>query len=517
MKLVKRLDRNLDPTVFLWACALTGPFLVAGALFPDGAARAASAVLDHLTSRWDWLYLGSVSLFLAAAVAIALSPLGRIRLGRDGEQPEFRRVSWFAMLFSAGMGIGLVFWSVAEPMTHFTTPPAGQAGTPAAARLAFEIFFFHWGLHAWGTYVVVGLAMALSQYRKGRPALVSSCLVPLLGERFARGGGGRTVDVLAIWATIMGVVTSLGLGTLQVASGLNASLGTPTGGGVNVVVIAGITCLFLVSAVTGIKRGIKLLSLLNVGLMVFVLAYFAGLGPTRYIVETFVAALGRYLADLPGLSTSRELFGNLDWTRGWTVFYWAWWIAWAPFVGAFIARISRGRSVREFIGVVLVLPALFSFLFASCLGGTAVYQDLFQGGSIGALVSTNLEGALFETLRHLPGFTALAVVANVLIISFFVTSADSATYVISSLSTGGSPAPDRRLVVFWGCALGAMAAVLLTVGGLKALQTASIVGSFPFVAVMWLLLAATVRDLLREHRAARARSGCTAASPAPPA
>jgi len=491
----------LDGKVFAWACALTLPFLAVGALYPKRTGAVASALLDQLTHRWDWLYLFSVSLFLAAALAVGLSPLGRLRLGSQDEKPEFTRLSWFSMLFSAGMGIGLVFWSVAEPMTHFASPPLGQAGTPEAGRRAFEIFFFHWGFHAWGTYVVVGLAMALSQFRKGRPALISRCLTPLLGERRVRGGGGRAIDVLAIWATVMGVVTSLGLGTLQVVSGLGASLGVPQTSRVQLAVVLGITLLFIISAVTGIKRGIKLLSLLNVGLMVFVLCWFAGFGPSAYLGRTFLETLGDYLTDLPALSTTTRLFGNREWTQGWTVFYWAWWIAWAPFVGAFIARISRGRTVREFVAVVLVLPALFSFLFASALGGTAIHLDLYRGGEIAALVAGNVEGALFETLRHLPGFAVLAALANLLIISFFVTSADSATYVIGSFSTRGSPGADKRLVIFWGCALGGIAAVLLAAGGLRALQTASILGSFPFIAVMWMLLASTLKELVREYRA----------------
>ena len=500
MKFRVPLDRNLDIKVFAWSCVLTLPFLIFGGLYPKATGKVANAVLSNITSNWDWLYLLSVSLFLLAALIIAFSPLGRIKLGGDDERPEFSRISWFSMLFSAGMGIGLVFWSIAEPMMHFTSPPMGDGGTPEAARMALEIFFFHWGGHAWGVYVVVGLALALSQFRQGRPALISRALAPLFGERLAGGGVGKAIDVLAIWATIMGVVTSLGLGALQVVSGFGASIGMPQTGEAKVLVIAGITLLFIISAVSGIKRGIKFLSLFNVALMVFILLYFAGFGPSKYILETFASTLGAYLADLPSLSFTTKLFGNEGWTRGWTVFYWAWWIAWAPFVGAFIARISKGRSVREFILVVLILPAIFSFIFASTLGGTAFYIDLFEGGKIGALVSSNLEGALFETLRHLPAFGLLASLANILIISFFVTSADSATYVISSFSTEGSSVVDKKLVIFWGLALGGVAAVLLTAGGLKALQTASIVGSFPFIIIMWLLLAATVKELFKDYR-----------------
>jgi len=500
MPLRKALDARLNQKVFLASAALTLPFVAIGGLFPGIMAKASNAALAYLTGTWGWLYLVSVSLFVVVGLAVALSPMGRIRLGRDGERPEFSRLSWFAMLFSAGMGIGLIFWSVAEPMYHFLSPPSGEAGTPAAARLATEIFFFHWGVHAWGTYVVVGLAMAYFQFRKGRPGLISQCLVPLFGERGMAGFGGGLIDVLAIWATVMGVVTSLGLGALQITSGLSASAGMATGPGVTVGVIAVITALFITSAVSGVERGIKYLSNLNVALMLVLLGFFLTFGPTGYLLGTFGRALGDYLRDLVPLSTSTTLFGNPGWTKSWTVFYWAWWLAWAPFVGAFIARISRGRSVREFILVVMLLPALFSFVFSSALGGTALHIDLYEGGKIGELVQSNLEVALFETLHHLPAYGLLAVLANLLIASFFVTSADSATWVISSFSTRGSRTADKRLTVFWGLTLGAVAAVLVYAGGLKALQTASIVGSFPFVFIMFLLVAATIRELWREAR-----------------
>lgn len=500
MPLRKALDARLHQKVFLASAALTLPFIAVGGLAPAFLDRATSAALAYLTGSWGWLYLVSVSLFVVAGLAVALSPLGRLRLGREGERPEFGRVSWFAMLFSAGMGIGLVFWSIAEPMFHFLTPPTGEAGTPAAARLATEIFFFHWGIHAWGTYVVVGLALAYFQFRKGRPGLISQCLVPLFGERRMAGFGGGLVDVLAIWATVMGVVTSLGLGAMQITSGLSYSAGAPSGPGVTVGVIAVITVLFIASAVSGVNRGIKYLSNLNVALMLVMLGFFLAFGPTGYLVQTFGRALGDYLRDLVPLSASTTLFSNPGWTRSWTVFYWAWWLAWAPFVGAFIARISRGRTVREFVLVVMVLPALFSFAFASALGGTALHIDLFEGGRIGELVQTNLEVALFETLHHLPDYGLLAVLANLLIASFFVTSADSATWVISSFTTRGAATVDKRLTVFWGLTLGAVASVLVYAGGLKALQTASILGSFPFLFVMFLLVAATVREMWRETR-----------------
>ncbi|NOY46421.1 MAG: BCCT family transporter [Deltaproteobacteria bacterium] len=494
------LDSRIDRRVFWGAALLVLPFLLAGALAPEATGGAANRVLQAVTTHLGGVYLGLVSLFVGAGLALALSPLGRIRLGRDDEPPEFSRTSWFAMLFSAGMGIGLVFWSIAEPMIHFTSPPTGPAGTAEAARLAFEIFFFHWGVHAWGTYVVVGLAIAYFHFRKGEPALVSRCLAPLIGRRRAEGWPGVVVDVLAIWATVMGVVTSLGLGALQITSGLHLSAGLPDGVGTTLAVIGVITLLFIASAVSGVSRGIKLLSNLNVLLMLTLLGFFLAYGPTRAIAATFGRALADYLRDIVPLSTSTVLFGNPEWTRAWTVFYWAWWVAWAPFVGAFIARISRGRTVREFVIGVMVLPALFSFAFASALGGTAVHLDPAQGGAIARMVQTVVESALFGTLRQLPHYGLLAALANLLIASFFITSADSATYVVSTFSTGGAERASRRLIVFWGATLGAVAAVLVYAGGLNALQTASIVGSLPFLAVMVLLLAATVRDMWEEIR-----------------
>jgi glycine betaine transporter len=501
----KVLGTNLDIRVFYGATLLVLPFILVGGLFPDTMAAVSNRVLGYLTQSWSWLYLTSVSLFAFVCLVIALSPFGKVRLGRDDEKPEHSRLSWFSMLFSAGMGIGLVFWAIAEPIYHFTGPPTGTGSSPASARLAFEIFFFHWGIHAWGTYVAVGLPLAYFQFRRGKPGVISQCIAPLFGGGDALGGkAGTLVDILAVWTTIMGVVTSLGLGALQITSGLAHSAGIPGTILSTTVIISVITILFIVSALSGVKRGIKFLSLLNVTLMLMMLVFFALYGPFGYLVRTFLLGLGDYLRELLPLSTSFTLFDNPAWTRTWTVFYWAWWIAWAPFVGAFIATISRGRTIREFVLVVMVVPVLFSFIFASFLGGTAIHLELFQGVAIGEIVSKSVEVALFETLKHLPFYGGLAFLANVLIASFFITSADSATYVITRFSTGGRGAENRqvrqRLIIFWGVLLGGLAVVLIYSGGLKALQTASIVGAFPFIFVMYMLLAATIKDLFMHNK-----------------
>jgi glycine betaine transporter len=492
------LDARIDARVFLLAAALIVPCLAVGVLAPAGLGAAAGAAFSYLTRSWGWLYLSCASLCALALLLVALSPLGRIRLGAEGEAPEFGRVSWFTMLFSAGMGIGLVFYAVSEPMRHFVSPPSGAGRTLESARLASKIFFFHWGFHAWAVYAAVGLALAYFHFRRQRPALISESLYPLLGRRAMGGWGGGVVDAISIWSTVMGVVTSLGYGAFQIARGLGYLGGGTSRPAVVIGVIATLTSVFIFSAVSGVSRGIKHLSNLNVVMMLALMGFFLAAGPAAHQARTFARALGDYLKDLLRLSVSLAPFGDGEWTRSWTVFYWAWWIAWAPFVGAFIARISRGRTVREFVLGVMILPALFSFLFESALGGTALHIDLFQGGGIGALAQASPEAALFETLMHLPLPAPLLVLANLLIVSFFVTSADSATYVLGSFSTGGSHSIDRRLLIFWGTIQGCVAAVLVYVGGIEALQSAAMVGSFPFLFLMVLILASTVRELWRE-------------------
>ena len=481
---------------------MAAPFLAVGAVAPKSTGRLTALALQWITGAFDGLYMILVSLFVLVGIGIAVSPLGKIRLGPDGEAPEFGRISWFAMLFSAGMGIGLMFWSVAEPMTHLGAPPVGVPRSAGAASLAFEIFFFHWGVHAWATYVVVGLAMAYFHHRRGEPMLVSRCLIPLFGRKLMKGGLGAAVDVLAVWASVMGVVTSLGLGALQITSGLHLSFGFPDGKAAYTVVIGVITLLFVLSAVSGVNRGIKYLSNVNACLMLTILVFFLLYGPAGAIASTFAGTLFAYVRDIIPWSTQTVLFENPAWTRSWTVLYWAWWVAWAPFVGAFIARISRGRTVREFTIGVMLLPSLFSFLFSSALGGTAVQIDLANGGSIAAMAKASVESTLFGTLGHLPHSGWMSVLANVLIATFFITSADSTTYVVNSFTTGGGDGGNRRLVVFWGTALGAIAAVMLYAGGLKGLQTASIAGSLPFLFVMVLLVISTIKEIWLDLRSA---------------
>lgn len=503
MAIKKLLGKDIDQSVFLIAAALALPFIVLGGFSPAILTTTSTTALHYLTKSWGWLYLISCTAFVLACLTLACSPWGKIKLGAEGEKPEFSFVSWFAMLFSAGMGIGLVFWSVAEPIYHYMSPPTGNGLSPASARLAFKIFFFHWGLHAWATYSVVGLSMAYFMFRKKYPPLISSCLRPLLGQALSQGWLGKLVNGLAIWATIMGVVTSLGMGALQINSGLASSLGIAKGPGVSSLLIIAITCLFILSAVSGVKKGIKILSLLNVAIMLLLLTFFLIYGPTDFIIRTFVQALFDYLQSLPKMSFSLHLFGNAQWTRNWTIFYWAWWIAWAPFVGAFIAKISKGRSIREFILVVMIAPPLFSYLFSTALGGTAIFLDQTAQVSLIEAVKKSVPGALFATLHALPWFSLMTLLTNLLIASFFITSADSATYVISQFSlkeTATQGKIPKQLIIFWGLLLAALAIVLLYSGGLKALQTASIVGALPFILIMYLLFVALLKDILSTNK-----------------
>jgi len=508
----KWFETQLDGYILFGSAVLIVPCIVFGIASPALFKAVSDVLLHWIVTYCGWLYLSSVSIFVAVCLLIALSPLGAIRLGKPGEPPEFSRLSWFAMLFSAGMGIGLVFWSIAEPLYHFSSPPVGQPNSPESARLAFSIFFYHWGIHAWGTYVAVGLPLAFFQFRRNQPCLISSCIRPLFGT--SDGGIRRSpdsapkamllrlIDALAVYATILGVVTSLGLGAMQISSGLSLSYGIPTGNATTVWVIVVITLLFIASAASGVNKGIKYLSLLNVLLMLLLLAFFFVFGHFGYIAGTFGQALGDYLQSIVPLSLSLTLFGNREWTGSWTIFYWAWWIAWAPFVGAFIAHISKGRTIREFVLMVMIVPAMFSFLFSSALGGTAVYQVIVEHLPLVATVGKSIEATLFAVLANLPMYGLTAILANLLIASFFITSADSATMVICQFTTSGAAPTGKRayklLVLFWGTVLGGLALVLVVSGGLKALQTASIIGALPFVVIMYCLLYTLVRELLRE-------------------
>src|SRR5687767_531601 len=427
---------RIDPTVFWIAAVLSAVFVAWGILFTDSLAAVFDAVLwSFLVPNFGWVFILSSFGFLAFSLYLAFSRYGKIRLGGQDEQPEFRTVSWVAMMFSAGMGIGLMFFGVAEPLSHMSSPPAGtaEAGTRGAAQVAMEYSYFHWAFHPWAIYAIMGLALAYFVFRKGMPNLISTAFYPLLGDR-VYGPIGKTIDILAIFATLFGSATSLGLGALQINQGLNAMFGF--GGrdavGLAIVVIAVLTAAFILSAISGVHKGIQWIANTNMVLAVFLLVFVFLLGPTVFILNTFVESLGGYLANLIPMSFHTAAFSDGAFVSGWTIFYWAWWISWAPFVGVFIARISRGRTIRQFVTGVLLVPSVVSVIWFCIFGGAAfhVQQEADKANTPGLVTtvdgipSVNFDGALFDLVKNLGmpiwATAAVIVLAMVLVAIFFV-------------------------------------------------------------------------------------------------
>jgi len=492
---------KVDRPIFSFSAAIMVLFVL-WTLFQNKEAGATfNAVQQFITDNFGWSYLIGVTFFLLFAFYIALSKYGNITLAKNGEKPEYSTLSWFSMLFAAGMGIGLVFWGVAEPMTHYTSPPFGQPSTIESAQIAMRYTFFHWGLHPWSVFAVVGLSMAYFQFRKGLPALVSSSLYPLLGKKGINGWIGKSVDILAVFATIFGVATSLGLGAMQISAGLNYAYGLPTGTTTTVVIIVVITVLFIASAVTGIERGIKFLSNANILLLFVILGFMLIIGPTRFILAGFTESIGLYFQNIVQMSFWADTFDtNPGWVEGWTIFYWAWWVAWGPFVGAFIARISRGRSVREFILGVVIAPTLMSFMWLGVMGNSALYIDVFQHGVIAAQVTKDMSTAIFAMFQYYPLAGVLTILTTIIIAIFFITSADSATFVMAMFTSGGELNPKAGLKITWGLIEGAVAIALMIAGGLSALQTASITLAFPFMFVMFAMVVSIIKAFKEEFR-----------------
>ena len=481
--------------------ALTVLFVLIGALLPELFGQATGALLTLTIERFGWFYLLAVFGFLLFTIYLAFSRFAQLRLGGEDAEPEFSRGTWFAMLFSAGMGIGLVFWGVAEPLSHFVSPSRGvPAATPAAPRMAMTASFFHSGLHPWAIYSVMGLALAYFKFNRGAPGLISAVFRPLLGRR-VDGPIGYAIDTLAVLTTAFGVATSLGFGALQIESGLAYLWGVPQNGWTTFWVVAGATVLFVLSSLTGLTRGIRVLSNLNLWLAVCLLLLLLVLGPTGFIFEIFTTTLGDYLDDLIAQSLRLTPYSQNGWVAGWTLFYWAWWITWAPFVGMFIARVSRGRTIREFVVGVLLVPTLASFAWFAVFGGSGLWLQLFGSVDLAAAVGDNTATALYHLFDAMPGGTLLSTVAMLLVLSFFVTSADSATFVLGMLSSGGSLNPSARVKVTWGVLVAAVALILLASGGLKALQSMAIVTALPFSLIMVGMCVSLYRALSAEARA----------------
>ena len=496
-----RGEGGLDRVVFGVTAAIALAFVGWGIVSTPSLSDASSGALDWTVTNMGWLFVLVASGFVVFVVWLAAGRFGSVPLGRDDEEPEFRTVSWVAMMFSAGMGIGLMFYGVSEPLSHFASPPPGTggAGSADAVQTAMATTLFHWTLHPWAMYAVVGIAVAYGGFRRGRSNLISSAFVPLIGERRAQGGVGRVIDILAIFATLFGSATSLGLGALQIGSGLRIVSGIgPVGNGILVGIIAVLTICFIASAVSGVAKGIQWLSNVNMVLAVVLAAFVFVVGPTVFILNLVPTAVGSYFQDLAMMSARTDASGGdgmAKWLSGWTVFYWAWWLSWTPFVGMFIARISRGRTIRQFVTGVLLVPSLVSLVWFAVFGGAAIHTQ--QGGTDLAGASSP-ESQLFGMLHTMPWPTVTSVLVMVLVAIFFVSGADAASIVMGTLSERGTLAPRRSVVVFWGVATGAVAAVMLLVGGddaLTGLQNITIVAALPFAVVMVGIAWSLVKDL----------------------
>ena len=487
--------------VFLIALVLCAAIAVWAIAFNEGFTEVSTAVFGFLTEDFGWLYLIAMLAFVVFALAIAFSKWGNIKLGPDDAKPEYSTISWFAMLFGCGMGVGLVFWGIAEPLSHYAAPMAGiEASTPEAAKFAISASFMHWGIHPWANYAIIGLALGYFMYRKGKSALISSALIPVLGEKGSKGPVGKLVDILALFATMAGVVTSLGLGVLQINSGLHQLFGVPEDLTIQIIIIVVISVIFIGSAVLGIEKGIMVISDANLYIAIGVLVVCFIVGPKIDVLNNLVGGLGDYVGTIFQSSLGLSGYGDNGWMLDWRIFYWAWWIAWAPFVGVFIARISKGRTVREFILGVVLVPAIASILWFAVFGSMGL--SLAEGGVLNtetvAAVAESPETGLFLVLSEYPIGLIISIVMLVLICTFFITSANSGTFVLGMLSSDGNMNPPNGKKVLWGVVLTAMAIGLLIAGGLKPLQTISIAAAFPFIFIMFAAMVSVVKGLAHD-------------------
>lgn len=502
---------EINPPVFFVSAGLILAFALLGAVAPKQASRVFAAAQALIVADFGWFYIAAVAGFLVFVLFLMFSRYGDVKLGPDDSEPDYSYLSWFAMLFSAGMGIGLIFFGVAEPIQHYALPPVGEGRTIESARQAMVLTFFHWGLHAWAIYIVVGLALAYFAFRRGLPLTVRSALYPLIGQRIY-GPIGHAVDIFAVLGTMFGVATSLGLGVLQVNAGFSYLFGLPSNTPVQIVLIAAITGMATLSVVMGLDRGVKRLSELNIILAGLLLAFVLVAGSTVFLLQAFIQNVGTYLGEVVQRTFRLYAYEPNPWLGDWTLFYWGWWIAWSPFVGMFIARISRGRTIRQFVAGVLLVPTLFTFAWMTVFGNTAIGLDLSGTAGIADTVANNLPVALFETLEQLPLSTIVSSIATLLIITFFVTSADSGALVIDMITSGAAESPPVWQRVFWAVCAGGVAAVLLVAGGLRALQTAAIASALPFAVVMVFICYGLLRALQTEGKDAMDLS---VASPAP--
>ncbi len=501
--MTKKANKYFDvhKPVFWPATILTVLFITVTLIVGEPMEQVFSNTQNGISDYAGWFFVLVTNMAFIFCIVIGFTKLGKIRIGGQKAKPEFTRGAWFAMLFSAGMGIGIIFWGVAEPMNHFLSPPQEVLTDADAASQAMGFSFLHWGLHAWGIYALVGLSLGFIAFSKKLPLTIRSVFHPILGDKI-NGWVGDVIDILAVLATLFGLATSLGLGVQQVNSGLNYLFDISDGVTTQVLLIAGITLIATISVFSGIDKGVKNLSELNIRIGAVFLLFIIIVGPTLYIFNSFIQNLGYYIQNFFSLSFWTEAYveeGNGGWQNGWTVFYWAWWISWSPFVGMFIARVSKGRTVREFITGVLLVPTLLTFLWMTAFGGTGIWVQMMGIAPIGQEIVANASTSLFVLLEQFPFSGIASAVGVILVINFFVTSSDSGSLVIDNITSGGkldSPVGQR---IFWAISEGAVAAVLLIGGGLTALQTAAIITGLPFAFILILMMVSLYKGLTKEH------------------
>ena len=489
---------RVNRPVFITSALLIVGFIIFGSLFGELAGEVFNQLQSFITHRFRWLFIILMNVAVVFSLYIALSRYGDIRLGHQTEHPEYSLLSWFGMLFSAGIGIGLLYWGTAEPLYHFMSPPMGQAETVEAAKQAMSISFLHWGIHAWALYCVVALSLAYFHYRRGLPLSIRSVLYPLIGQKIY-GKWGHVVDTLAVFGTMFGVVTSLGLGAMQINAGFSNVFGIPNNVPVQLCLIAIITAMATLSVMMGLDKGIKRLSDINIVLTVLLLGFMLFFGPTQFIIDSFIENIGNYVSQLIPLGFWSEAYSNTDWQANWTIFYWAWWVSWSPFVGIFVARISRGRTIREFIFGVLFIPMLLLFFWFTTFGGSAVHMELMGNYGLIEAVKADYGSAIFKLIEYYPLTKPLTLVIVVMIMLWFVTSSDSASLVIDMLTAGGDTNPPKIQRLFWALSQGVIAAVLLVAGGLSALQAVAIIAGFPFAIVVFVMMYCLWRGLTRDR------------------
>jgi choline/glycine/proline betaine transport protein len=489
----------MNPPVFIGAGATVGLFVIFGSIWTEQAGEWFEAARVYVSKTFGWFYLVTATGFLIASFILLFSKAGKIKLGKPDDEPEYSLLGWLTMLFAAGMGTGLVFWGVAEPLHHYSELPMGGGGEPSAIGDALRWSFFHWGLHPWAIYSMFGIAISYFHFRHGLPLAPRSIFFGLTG-RPLQGALGHVVDAFCTVGTLMGVATSLGLGAMQINQGLGKTFGVEQAVTVQIWLIVGITAVATISVALGVSKGIQRLSIFNIGLGGVLLLFVLLVGPTLYLVEAFISGTAQYIQRLPFMSLWIDLREGTSWQANWTLFYWGWWFSWCPFVGIFTARISRGRTIREFLIAVLVVPVLGAFVWMSVFGGTALHLHAFGGAELVGPVREEVAISLHLLLEELPWASITAVLATLLVTVFFITSSDSGSLVDDMVTAGGDPHPPRWQRIFWATSEGAVAAVLLLAGGLRALQNAALTMGFPMAVILAVGTVSLFRALIIDSR-----------------